>query len=411
MQASDGNLYGTASFGGAGVGLTEGLGYSGGGTIFRCDLSGNVTAIYSFPGTNNLVWGDLVEAPDGELYGTTFTSGSFGTGSAYRCDKAGNSRCSTAFLRRPAKGRPRRADSRSLRTAFSTGSDQRWRAGGGTVFRMASDGTVTTLVSFPGPHPGVGQPYYGLTLLNDGSLVGVTFSGGEGSRGVAFRVPVPGSTYDVIHVYGGPAPVASPAAELVQTADGTLWGTAGGGASGLGTVFRLSGGPLLVHEFSGSDGASPGNLFAAPDGNLYGVTASQGAGGAGTIFRLDGSGTLTTLHDFSGPDGAEPAGGLMQASDGNFYGTTAFGGANGGGTLFRLTSAGTHTKLHDFEANAVPEEPRGRILQASDGCCISPDIGFRGTLFRSDLDGNVVDIHDFFVPEGERTAGRRHRGG
>ena len=29
-------------------------------------------------------------------------------------------------------------------------------------------------------------------------------------------------------------------------------------------------------------------------------------------------------------------------------------------------------------------------------------IGFRGTLFRSDLDGNVVDIHDFFGGDGER---------
>ena len=122
MQASDGNLYGTASFGGAGVGLTEGLGYSGGGTIFRCDLSGNVTAIYSFPETNNFLVGDLVEAPDGDLYGTSFTSGSFRTGSAFRCDKAGNATLLHSFPSAPGEGFYPTGGSRSLRTDSSTGS-------------------------------------------------------------------------------------------------------------------------------------------------------------------------------------------------------------------------------------------------------------------------------------------------
>jgi len=36
--------------------------------------------------------------------------------------------------------------------------------------------------------------------------------------------------------------------------------------------------------------------------------------------------TLTTLHSFSGPDGANPVGGLVQGSDGDFYGMTEYGG-------------------------------------------------------------------------------------
>ncbi len=142
---------------------------------------------------------------------------------------------------------------------------------------------------------------------------------------------------------------------MVQTADGILWGTAGGGAAGLGTVFRLSGGPLVVHEFSGSrrsDSRQPfrraGRKSLRRDGEP-GHGRSRERSSASTA-----RGRLTTLHDFSGPDGSEPAGGLMQASDGNFYGTTAFGGADGGGTLFRLTSAGTHTKLHDFDRQRDP---------------------------------------------------------
>ena len=58
---------------------------------------------------------------------------------------------------------------------------------------------------------------------------------------------------------------------------------------------------------------------------------------------------LTTLHSFSGADGAVPIAGLVQASDGNFYGTTAFGGTNSsGGTVFKITPSGTLTTLYSF---------------------------------------------------------------
>src|SRR5882672_1530498 len=41
--------------------------------------------------------------------------------------------------------------------------------------------------------------------------------------------------------------------------------------------------------------------------------------------------TLTTLHSFTGPEGANPVG-LLQGSDGNFYGTTEYGGSLAAGT-------------------------------------------------------------------------------
>ncbi len=399
IQASDGYLYGGAQLGGIGLGPT-GLGYSGGGTLFRSDLSGNTTAIYKFPGHDNYINAELVESPDGNLYGTSVNYGSFGQGSVFRSDKAGNLTVIHSFPSAPGEGilplagLIRTPDGNFYGTT-STGGD----GGIGTVFRMTTDGTVTTVASFAG---GVGYLYYALTLEPAGTILGVTSAGGAFGSGVMFRIPVPDTGYEVIHAYGGPAVAVGPASQLVQTADGTLWGTAGGGSANLGTIYRLSGGPMVAHEFSGSaDGVSPGNLFAAPDGNLYGVTASQGPGGSGTIFKLDADGTFTTLHSFSGADGSEPAGGLMQANDGNFYGTTAFGGANGGGTLFRLSSSGTHTKLHDFAANAVPEEPRGRLIQATDGMLYFTGYGFRGTLFQSDLDGNVTDLHDFLLTDGE----------
>jgi uncharacterized repeat protein (TIGR03803 family) len=91
----------------------------------------------------------------------------------------------------------------------------------------------------------------------------------------------------------------------------------------------------------------------------------------------------------------------MQASDGNFYGTAASGGINGGGTLFRMSSSGTFTKLHDFQAIPAPEQPRGRILQGSDGNLYLTTFGLHGTLYRSDLNGNLTDLHDFLGADGE----------
>jgi len=52
------------------------------------------------------------------------------------------------------------------------------------------------------------------------------------------------------------------------------------------------------------------------------ISATGETAGCGTIFQLGLDGELTTLYNFSGPDGANP-GGLVQGTDGNLYGMTA----------------------------------------------------------------------------------------
>src|SRR5258708_31589750 len=102
-----------------------------------------------------------------------------------------------------------------------------------------------------------------------------------------------------------------------------------------------------LHPFTGgSDGGySEGALIQALDGKFYGMTPSGGASLGGTIFRMDASGTLTTLHAFTGgSDGGSPGAALIQASDdGNFYGTTPNGGASLGGTIFKMDPSGPPT--------------------------------------------------------------------
>ena len=125
-----------------------------------------------------------------------------------------------------------------------------------------------------------------------------------------------------------------------------------GGASGNGTVFKLS--PpskqsgkwtegVLYSFGTGTDGSTPvaGVSFDA-SGNLYGTTSAGGAYGFGTVFQLKRGTPWTenTLHNFQNfDDGAVPYAGLIADGSGNFYGAATEGGNNGGGTIFKLTLA------------------------------------------------------------------------
>jgi uncharacterized repeat protein (TIGR03803 family) len=81
----------------------------------------------------------------------------------------------------------------------------------------------------------------------------------------------------------------------------------------------------VLHSFTGgADGREPfGGLVRDPAGNLYGTTAGGGAFGNGTVFKLDTTGKEIVLHSFtSGADGSSPDAGLIRDSAGNLYGAT-----------------------------------------------------------------------------------------
>jgi uncharacterized repeat protein (TIGR03803 family) len=149
-------------------------------------------------------------------------------------------------------------------------------------------------------------------------------------------------TYTILHSFTGGADGGAPRTGLVLEAKGNLYGTAAGGGSGAGTVFKVNAYRKLtvLHTFTGQvDGASPyGGLIRDSYGNFYGTTVGGGAYGYGTVFKLTKSGEESILYSFSGgADGGWPYAGLvMDADEDSLYGTTNIGGALGFGTVFEV---------------------------------------------------------------------------
>src|SRR5207245_451954 len=150
------------------------------------------------------------------------------------------------------------------------------------------------------------------------------------------------------------ATAQSPVAPLIQGSDGNFYGTTSqGGPANAGTVFQLTpaGTFTVLYAFTGgADGGYPyAGLIQGADGNFYGTTYHGGASGAGTVFRLTPTGEIAVLHAFTGgSDGAYPYAGVTLGTDGNLYGTASQGGAANGGVVFQLTPDGTLTALHAF---------------------------------------------------------------
>jgi len=134
-----------------------------------------------------------------------------------------------------------------------------------------------------------------------------------------------------------------------------------------------------LHEFNcaveGCSPTYPEVLAQGRDGNLYGTTDAGGTSAMGTVFKITTSGTLTTLHNFSGLDGQNPDGGLVLGTDGNFYGTTRFGGASNLGTVFKITPSGVLTTLHSF-SGTDGSEPRPGLVQGKNGALYGTTCGF-----------------------------------
>jgi uncharacterized repeat protein (TIGR03803 family) len=350
LQAKDGNFYGTTYGGG-----TNG----GSGVVFQITPGGTYNDIYNFCSQTNcadgaLAVGKLVQGKDGNLYGTTASGGA-------------NNR--------------------------------------GTVFSITTGGTYHVLYSFcnqTGCTDGA-QPYAGLIQGSDENLYGTTKFGGANAWGSIFQITTGGglTTLYSFCPHAGCADGARPNAPLIQASNGRFYGTTleGGANNNNGTVFQFTGGSLTtLYSFCAqancTDGSSPvAPLIQASNLDLYGTTQLGGANNSnGTVFQITTGGAFTSLYSFCAQagctDGQVPTGGLVQATDGNLYGTTDAGGI-GYGTIYKITTGGALTSLYSFPNEGAGSEPYAGLIQATNG-------EFCGTTFIGGANG-YGEIYSFTV--------------
>jgi uncharacterized repeat protein (TIGR03803 family) len=248
VQGSDGSFYGTTDAGGT----------SKGGTVFRISTNGVLTNLDSFANRQDGAFPNgLMRASDGYFYGTTVEGG--------------------------ATGPPSHP------------------GGNGTVFKMSANGTLTSLYSFTVDENGAFPN--GLLQGSDGNFYGTTESGGtNGENGTVFKINTNG-VLTSLYSFTGSNDGGGPQAGLVQGSDGYLYGTTSGAdcydedTSSNGTVFKISlNGALTTLYTFGSmtnasgdalDGANPyAGLVQGSNGYFYGTTLGGGLYGMGTVFKL-----------------------------------------------------------------------------------------------------------------------------
>ena len=273
--------------------------------------------------------------------------------------------------------------------------------------------TFTSLLSFSVTNGA--NPAAGLVQGRDGNFYGTAPNGGPNSNGTVFAISPDGSFFTNFYNFTGGTNGAGPFGGLIVGADGSFYGTTyGGGASNVGTVFRIStnGVPSSLGFLSGTNGANPDvALVQAPDGSFYGgakyggpyPNTTQGGTGYGSIFRITTNGALSTPVLFDSTNGANPSS-LVLGRDGNFYGTTAWGGNIssfnlGYGTVFRLSPDGTFTNLYKFTGGNDGGFPQATLVQGQDGIFYGTTqaggSNSIGTLFKITPDGQFTSLVSF----------------
>ncbi len=326
-----GNLYGTNSEGGS----------DGGGTAYMLEAAGTYRVLHSFAGgaDGSGPLAGLIRDDAGNLYGTTEFGGAAGAGVVYRVDLAGHETVLYSFTGFADGGYPT-AGVISDSAGNLYGTTSYGAGGGGVVYKLNPSGQQSVLHTFTAGAGGFG-PYAGVVADPSGNLYGTTAFGG-GGEGVVYRLDPAGNESVMRDFKGGGSDSGMPTAGVTRDAQGNLYGTSNYDGPGAGDVYKLdaAGNYMLLHSFtSGADGGHPdAGVVLDAQGNLYGTTYNGGASGMGVVYKLDPSGAETVLYAFKGgADGGNPYGPVTFDAAGNIYGTTTAGGTSGVGVIFKLT--------------------------------------------------------------------------
>jgi uncharacterized repeat protein (TIGR03803 family) len=289
VQAFDGHLYGMAAQGGA----------HSGGVAFRVTVDGTFTALHAFGETAGAGRAPLalIHTATGFLYGTSCAGGADDVGTIFRMNligdvttlytftNGGDGRCPYSLL--------------MARDGALYGTAAGGPLAGGIAFRMTAEGELTKIHDYVRTAEG-GAPGPLIESRIDGQLYGVTSATRQAfdfHQGSVYRMTKSGDL-QVLHTFGnaGPYDGIYPLGALVEGTDGNFYGVTEYGGypvsyyTATGTLFRMTrdGAHTVLRRFLGEpDGTNPRTgLMQSSDGHLYG-SSTGGFSGGGMIFRLE----------------------------------------------------------------------------------------------------------------------------
>ena len=302
---SGGLLYGTTVAGGAE------LPAGNLGTVFSISTTGTYAVLHRFLNADGAnPYAGLVDGQDGFFYGLTYSHGTVGgnvdVGTAYKITPSGTFTAIHGFLGGTDGAYPYAplmlGSDGNLYGMTSAGGVNNYANGHGTFFRMTKAGAVTVLHAFSGqphallPNSNVpadgGMPISGLIQDSSGTIYGATSQGGLypgylPGNGSVFSYTSSG-IYSVIASFGVDAG-KSPAASLLKSSNGDLYGTTDmGGSASSGVVFRLH---------SGTVGPTSNFLLTTDYTNFtFPLNTDQGSAFPFNIAAYDATGNPTPAY-------------------------------------------------------------------------------------------------------------------
>ena len=302
VQADNGNFYGTTFRGGT----------YGEGTVFEITASGSFRTLHSFCASSGCPDGSgpngLTLAANGNLYGTTYTGGesscktSETNGTFFELTPTGTLTTLAVFCAPtgylPDSALVEAADGNFYGTTLAGGDGS--KVVYGTVYEMTSSGSVTSLHSFC-LETGCtdGKIPMGVTMGTDGNLYGITSGGGaNGGKGTVFEITPSGeltTLYTFTSTNGNYTDGSSPDGPMLLHTNGSFYGSTGsGGKTASGTIFSLDTGLGPFVKTIPTSGATGKNVTILGT-NLTGATAVSFDGTAATFKVVSPTEITTTV--------------------------------------------------------------------------------------------------------------------
>lgn len=272
LMASNGNLYGSTSFGGS----------DDYGIIFSIDPVTEVfTKLWDLtPGTGGRTRGSFMQASNGMLYMTTYEGGSNSSGTILELDPSSNNLIVRHHFGATSSdpSQPLAGELIEVSNGLLYGLS---RFGGtnddGTIYEYdLSSHTVTTLHDFSSASNGA-HPFNSLTLASNGLVYGQTYEGGPTNGGVLFAYDIAVDTFQVQEYFSNAGTVGTkPQSALMEAGNGLLYGM----TSSNGYLFSFDTQTTDVTPIQ-SLGDARTTMLEASNGKLYGTTYN------GNLFEYD----------------------------------------------------------------------------------------------------------------------------